>query len=564
MEELQVEIKEGKIKAPLKGEDVWLPYTIEEEMRQRFICKLVNEYGYNQIQMEQDVVWKEAIKPLKTPLNNIVIWNGESGNNSNNFPLALIVIECKAENVRLRVESYFQAYDYEKLAKSTFFVAKNQKEERYFTVVKNDAVSELQEILDIPQARDINNLKKIEELKRQLRDFQRKDFQRILFACHDIIRNNDKLSPEMAFDEISKILFIKIRHERKPDNGKFTIDVFNRLERNYKELYENQAAQKPYYQELFEQTKKTFENDEIFETTDVLRVRETSFRQIIEKLEKYNLSDTSDDVKGIAFEEFLGKTFRGDLGQFFTPRTIVNFMVSILDPQEGETICDPCCGTGGYLIKSFEHIHEKIENDIQQTKEEFSRQIKTENFHALSEKEQEMRTEKLNNLFNELNQELEPSCKGDWRVRRLSTERIYGTDAEPRSARTAKMNMIMHGDGHGGVHHHDGLLPVNGIFEERFDVILTNPPFGARVSREIEITPNDIPNDAAKIRAYTERYGEPYTKALVRLRENVGKPLISLFEAGEFTTLTEVVFVERCLRLLRKGGRMGVVLPEGF
>jgi type I restriction enzyme M protein len=137
----------------------------------------------------------------------------------------------------------------------------------------------------------------------------------------------------MAFDEISKILFIKIRHERKPDNGKFTTDIFNRLERNYKELYENQAEQKPYYQELFEQTKKAFENDEIFETTDILRVRETSFRQIIEKLEKYNLSDTSDDVKGIAFEEFLGKTFRGDLGQFFTPRTIVNFMVSILDPQ---------------------------------------------------------------------------------------------------------------------------------------------------------------------------------------------------------------------------------------
>ena len=65
----------------------------------------------------------------------------------------------------------------------------------------------------------------------------------------------------------------------------------------------------------------------------------------------------------------------------------------------------------------------------------------------------------------------------------LSRNCIYGTDANPRMARTSKMNMIMHGDGHGGVHHHDGLLNVNGIFEERFDVILTNPPFGQNVDR---------------------------------------------------------------------------------
>lgn len=57
----------------------------------------------------------------------------------------------------------------------------------------------------------------------------------------------------------------------------------------------------------------------------------------------------------------------------------------------------------------------------------------------------------------------------------------FGTDANPRMGRTAKMNMIMHGDGHGGVHHNDGLLNVNGIFENRFDVIITNSPFGARV-----------------------------------------------------------------------------------
>lgn len=81
-----------------------------------------------------------------------------------------------------------------------------------------------------------------------------------------------------------------------------------------------------------------------------------------------------------------------------------------------------------------------------------------------------------------LNTELDTSIEGS-RMYQLSRNCIYGTDANPRMARTSKMNMIMHGDGHGGVHHHDGLLNVNGIFEERFDVILTNPPFGQNVDR---------------------------------------------------------------------------------
>ncbi len=92
-------------------------------------------------------------------------------------------------------------------------------------------------------------------------------------------------------------------------------------------------------------------------------------------MEIYNLPTTSDDVKGIAFEQFLGKTFRGELGQFFTPRTIVDYMVEILDPQEGEIMCDPCCGSGGFLIKAFEYVRAKIENEIQVAKKKLRRNI---------------------------------------------------------------------------------------------------------------------------------------------------------------------------------------------
>ncbi|WP_304675707.1 HsdM family class I SAM-dependent methyltransferase, partial [Neisseria polysaccharea] len=96
----------------------------------------------------------------------------------------------------------------------------------------------------------------------------------------------------------------------------------------------------------------------------MIKIRRESFLAIVEKLQVYNLSKTSDDVKGIAFEKFLGTTFRGELGQFFTPRSVVEFMTEILDPQEGERICDPCSGSGGFLINAFEYIRESIRQDL--------------------------------------------------------------------------------------------------------------------------------------------------------------------------------------------------------
>jgi type I restriction enzyme M protein len=121
----------------------------------------------------------------------------------------------------------------------------------------------------------------------------------------------------------------------------------------------------------------------------------------------------------------------------------------------------------------------------------------------------------------------------------------------------------MHGDGHGGVHHNDGLLNVNGIFENRFDVILTNPPFGSRVERSLKITEADKNTDTERVRKYQRRYGKAYDEALKQINDNIGKSLLELYETGSMSTLTEVLFIERCLNLLKPGGRMGIVLPEG-
>ena len=554
---MEVKIENNKIYAPLK--DKWLVLKPEEEVRQKFICRLVDSYGYDLKQMDQELKVSNSQRGQGAARADIVIW--KSIEDKNDSKSALIVVECKAESVTIRKDDYYQGYNYASWAGADFFVTTNLKETRIFKVVKGEIPKKLEEIVDIPTAEVATNEKKVKELLSQTKAFTRDEFSRLLYKCHNIIRNNDKLSPEAAFDEISKILFIKIRYERD-NTGKqiFSKDEFLKAKATYNSYKSKDAPE--FYQFLFEKTKEDFSKDNLFEPNETIRIRETSFEKIVEELQVYNLSTTSDDVKGIAFEKFLGRTFRGELGQFFTPRTVVDFMVSVLDPQEGEYICDPCCGSGGFLIRAFEYVREQIETELEQRKEEIKSQLIPDNYNDLQVKEQEAIDAKVSDAFSKMNQEVDISNEKG-RLRSLSFNCIYGTDANPRMARTAKMNMIMHGDGHGGVHHHDGLLNVNGIWDGRFDVILTNPPFGSRVDKDIRITEADRFTDKVKIDAYIERYGEEYRNALRQVNDHIGEPLLDQFGVGKLSGLTEVLFIDRCINLLKPGGRLGIVLPEG-
>ena len=554
---MELQIKNNKIFAPLKNKELVL--TPEERVRQEYICRLVNHYGYELAQMDQELQVNNSHRGQGKARADIVVWKSASA--KSNEDAATIVVECKAEHIIIREEDYFQGYNYAAWAGADFFVTTNLKETRVFKVNKEKLPKRLEEIVDIPKADDLTNAKKIKELLSQTKAFTRDEFSKLLFKCHNIIRNNDKLSPEAAFDEISKVLFIKIRYERDNTGTQiFSEEEFKKLREAYDKTKSKQSLL--FYQQLFERTKEDYVKDDLFEPNDTIKIKEASFEAIVKELEVYNLSRTADDVKGIAFEKFLGKTFRGELGQFFTPRTIVDFMVALLDPEEGEVICDPCCGSGGFLIKAFEYVREKIENDIQKVKEQIKAQLFDEKYDSLSDKKKEEVDKRVDEYFTALNQELD-TMQNDSRLQQLSHDCIFGTDANPRMARTAKMNMIMHGDGHGGVHHHDGLLNVNGIFENRFDVILTNPPFGSRVEKSLKITEADKFTDEAKIKHYTKRYGEEYTKALEQVNGNIGESVLSLYDSGKLSGLTEVLFIERCLRLLKPGGRLGIVLPEG-
>ena len=497
---------------------------------------------------------------------DIVIWKSEQ--DKKDKKAAFIVVECKAENVKVRVEDYYQGFNYASWAHAEFFVTTNEKETKYFNVDPAYLPQKLDEVVAIPTAKDVDDAARIEQIKNQTKLFTRDEFTKTLRACHNIIRNNDKLSPEAAFDEISKLLFMKIRFERDNKGMKvFTkqeyLDAAQNHEKNVRPgLKGTDLYALSYMQFLFRTTKEFFKDDRLFDDKDEINIRENSFIQILEKLETFNLSDTQDDVKGIAFEEFLGTTFRGELGQFFTPRTIVDFMTEILDPQEGEVICDPTCGSGGFLIKAFEYVREKIEADIRSKKDSLRLSIEGNDYDALPEDKQVKISHSIDKMQAALNTELDTGIEGS-RMYQLSRNCIYGADANPRMARTSKMNMIMHGDGHGGVHHHDGLLNVNGIFEERFDVILTNPPFGQNVDRGQLISEADKFTDEEMKKKYKKKYGAAYDEALKQVDDHIGESLLSLYDLGNTSTLTEVLFMERCLRLLKKGGRMGMVLPEG-
>lgn len=531
MADLEVQEKDGKIYCPLKK--AWHISTPEERVRQYYIAILANKYGYSLKQMEQELKVNNSKRGQGKARADIVIWKNEQ--DKKDKKAAFIVVECKAENVKVRVEDYYQGFNYASWAHADFFVTTNEKETKYFNVDPAYLPQKLDEVVAIPTAKDVDDAARIEQIKNQTKLFTRDEFTKTLRACHNIIRNNDKLSPEAAFDEISKLLFMKIRFERDNKGMKvFTkqeyLDAAQNHEKNVRPgLKGTDLYALSYMQFLFRTTKEFFKDDRLFDDKDEINIRENSFIQILEKLETFNLSDTQDDVKGIAFEEFLGTTFRGELGQFFTPRTIVDFMTEILDPQEGEVICDPTCGSGGFLIKAFEYVREKIEADIRSKKDSLRLSIEGNDYDALPEDKQVKISHSIDKMQAALNTELDTGIEGS-RMYQLSRNCIYGTDANPRMARTSKMNMIMHGDGHGGVHHHDGLLNVNGIFEERFDVILTNPPFGQNVDRGQLISEADKFTDEEMKKKYKKKYGAAYDEALKQVDDHIGESLLSLYD----------------------------------
>ena len=276
----------------------------------------------------------------RSPRTDIVIWETPETKSGKRTPV--LVVECKAEKVDINIEDYYQGESYARAVGCEFFIAHNARYTSVFKLVAG-VPGDFVPINEIPKAEDWGDAKRIEEIKSKLRVFNRREFQDLLFKCHSILRDVHKMDPGRAFDTISKVLFVKMYVERSGRHGTFRVEY---LDRRARERMPNEPL---VHDRLFDLTKDYYKADDLFTDTDRLEISEETFRRIVGELERFDLSKTGDDIKGLAFERFLGSTFRGELGQFFTPRPVVDFMVSLLDPRDGELICDPAAGSGGFL-----------------------------------------------------------------------------------------------------------------------------------------------------------------------------------------------------------------------
>ncbi len=503
--QLKVLEKDGKIYSHIRKK--WLTKTPEELVRQEYLLVLVNKYGYTleQIKEEENVTGRGSAQARA----DFIVYKDKKDILKNNNPL--IIIECKADNINISEKDYVQGEIYARIYNAPFFVTHNNKETKYWKVKKDKSPGYRDEIKDIPKVNATE--KEINTLLMELITFKEGEFKKVLKQCHDIIYQNEKADPVFAFDEIAKILFMKVyaeRHLKAEKENVFSLEWIEEAEKYTKDFIDK----------TFEDTKKEFGKGAIFKDNEKINLEKQTIKSIIKKLEKYYLSATSADIKGIAFEGFLGDTFRSDNGQFFTPRTIVEAMINIINPQPNQIVCDPACGSGGFLIRYFQQVQNKIL--LQLDAEYQNKKIEIEKNKNLSEKE---KTEQIFIAFKETEVLSDISNKKS-PLFHLANNCIFGSDANERMARTSKMNMIMHGDGHGGIKHQNGFKNVDEITDNAFDIVITNPPFGSMV------------NDKEILANYTLPNKNPIKE--------------------------EFLFIERCINLLKEKGKLGIVLPNGI
>ena len=341
----------------------------------------------------------------------------------------------------------------------------------------------------------------------------REELRAAIRKCHQTLWEGGRRSPIAAFGEFSKLVFIKHRDEKNMDrkddepyafqrrDGETSVDLADRINR----LYDVEQQREP----------------NVF--TDRINIDPPVLAQCVEHLEGISLDRTELDTKGVAFEEFMGSFFKGDFGQYFTPRELIAFCVAILDPERNDLVLDPACGSGGFLLYALDHVRRKA--DQVQTPDSIAH---FRYWHDFAEK----------NLFGlEVNEEL---------------------------ARVAKMNMIIHDDGHTNIVGHDALdfpqyisAQNPGLAPGKFDLILTNPPFGAVIKRTEK---GDGYLEQFELQQYV---GKNYPGD-ARTAENGAKSGGQGVKARA-SVKTEILFLERIYAFLKPGtGRAAVVLPDGI
>lgn len=497
----------------------------EMQVQVEIYLKLILIYGYSSTRIRQFV---PVTMGRDVKYADIVIYNDDM------CLQPYILVECKREEVSEAefAQAIEQAYSYAYALPSDVkyvWVTSGIKNE-YFAVDKNNNSRVI--LPDIPQYgvekmapyKYVYDAEYIPEEKGKQKFFplqaiEQSELTKRFKQAHDALWAGGQLNPSEAFDELDKLIFCKVWDERKPRKmGEpyhfqvITIDqdeIPNEQLRRQKEnenLYKRITA-------LYEEGRK--KDAEVFR--DNIRLTPEKIRTVVSYLESVNLSETDLDSKGRAFETFMGSFFRGNFGQYFTPRQIVEFVVDVLPIRNDSKVLDTSCGSGGFLLYA------------------------------------------LNKVRNEATK-LYPNYKKDTRQyarwfpywHDFAEKNLYGIEISEQISRAAKMNMIIHDDGHTNVITSDGLVSDATIFERTanrgfeygtFDFIITNPPFGSTI-RQTE-------------QAYLKTY-------LLGKKEEDWLAVKTQPETVRENQSTEVLFIEQDYKFLKPGGFLAIVIPDGI
>lgn len=474
--------------------------TPEEEVRQLFERKLVEEYGYSKDQIDINVRIKSGRGYLPKKADIVVFKDSRNKRPEEN---AYIIVETKTQE---RKEGIDQLETYINNTTAEFGVWFNGKDIVYKYRLRK------------PHAfRDIPDIPRKGETLEDIGLYYKKDLvpatelKTVFEVCHNYIYANEGLLKEKVFDEVLKLIFIKMVDE-KSSNPKCEFRITE------KEMEEVEEGKKNAFVDrvlnLFERVKK--ELPSLFDPYERINLKPVTLAFVVGKLQRYNLINTPVDVKGTAFQTFVYAHQRGERGEFFTPYPIIELAVKMLNPKDYEMIIDPACGSGGFLIRAMRHVWEQVDRDRPDLNEAQRKELKI----------------------------------------KYARSYVRGIDFNPVLARVSKMHMVLYDDGHTGIFSCNSLLPFDKINEaalkagageikpESFDVVLTNPPFGSRgkVSDKTILQNFEL--------GYKWKKDE-VTGKWVKTNQ--------LLDAQ----VPDILFVERCLQFLRDGGRMAIVLPDG-
>jgi type I restriction enzyme M protein len=215
------------------GDWLWIPLRKEwrdinakpeEVVRQQFIRVLIDHYGYDLAQMDQE---RRTQHGHKSPRADIVVWQSVADKQAKPVRSPVLVVECKTDSIEIQERDYYQGESYTRASGCEFFVATNTRHTSVFRLLPG-LPGGFVAINEIPKATDWGDAKRLKEIKESLRAFNRKEFQDLLLSCHNILRDVHKMDPGRAFDTISKVLFIKMYIERSGQHGTFSIDYLDR------------------------------------------------------------------------------------------------------------------------------------------------------------------------------------------------------------------------------------------------------------------------------------------------------------------------------------------------